>query len=290
MLAHPFAARGTASGHGPGVSFVPALPSGGLNGWLFLTRTAAAQKKALAADPALSRDEAYFRDKIGQVKTADALIADRRLLSVALTAFGLEGDLPNKAFLKRIFEDGTLDPKALGNRLADKRYLDLSKAFGFGDFPVANTQRSDFADGILSKYAARTFESAVGVADQNLRLALNAQRELPEIAAKSLSADGKWYTIMGSAPLRSVIQTALGLPASTARIDIDRQLTIFKDRAEQAFGSADPAQFTNPDKVERLIRRFLARSDIDSGTTAGATLQTLFSRQGRSGAGLSRLA
>ena len=147
------------------MTFTPVVPSGGYGGWSFLNRTMAAQKKAFADDPALQRDEAYFRDRIGKVSTAEDLVADRRLLSVALSAFGLEGDINNKAFLKKILNDGTFDPAALGNRLADKRYLEFSRAFGFGDFAVPNTKKSDFPDKILSAYQARKFEAAVGLAN-----------------------------------------------------------------------------------------------------------------------------
>ncbi|MCX8508114.1 MAG: DUF1217 domain-containing protein, partial [Rhodobacteraceae bacterium] len=211
------------------MSFTPVVPSGGYGGWSFLNRTIAAQKKAFVADPAQQRDEAYFRDRIGSISTADELVADRRLLSVALNAFGLEGDINNKAFLKKILTDGTFDQAALGNRLADKRYLAFSRAFGFGDFPVPNTKKSDFPDKIISAYETRTFEAAVGAANGDMRLALNARRELAAIAGKTFSQDGKWFTALGSPPLRSVLQIAFGLPQNFAGVDIDKQLTVLKD-------------------------------------------------------------
>lgn len=250
------------------MTFTPVVPSGGYGGWSFLNRTMAAQRKAFAADPALQRDAAYFRDRIGSISTAADLVADRRLLSVALSAFGLEGDINNKAFLKKILTDGTFDPGALGNRLADKRYLDFSRAFGFGDFPIPNTKRSDFPDKILSAYEARKFETAVGTANGDMRLAMNARRELATIAARTLSPDGKWFTALGSPPLRSVLQTGFGLPPSFAGVDIDKQLTVLKDRAEKLLGSPDISQFTDPDKAEKLIRLFLVRSQAQSNPFA----------------------
>ncbi len=275
------------------MSFAPVVPSGGYGAWSLLNRTMAAQKKAFAADPALQRDEAYFRDRIGQISTAEDLIADRRLLSVALTAYGLEGDIKNKAFLKKILTDGTFDPSALGNRLADKRYLEFSAAFGFGDFPVPNTQRSDFADKILTAYQTRKFEAAVGSANGDMRLALNARRELGAIAVKTLSPDGKWFTALGSPPLRSVLQTAFGLPSSFAGADIDKQLAVLKTRAESLFGSPDVSQFKDPEKAEKLIRLFLVRSQAQSGvintnSTALSLLDRSRQREGLSPAVLSR--
>ncbi|MGB3146863.1 MAG: DUF1217 domain-containing protein [Paracoccaceae bacterium] len=261
------------------MSFTPVIPTGGFSGWRFLSRTLDAQKAAFGRDAALKRDEDYFRQKIGSVVTAEALVSDRRLMSVALTAYGLEGDINSKAFIRKILEDGTLGPDALGNRLADKRYLEFSKAFGFGDFAVPNTQLSTFADKILHAYEERKFEAAVGEQDNGMRLGLNADRELAALAGRALSTDGKWFTALGSPPLREVLQTGLGLPRSFTSVNLDQQLTILKERAEKLFGSDDLAQFSDPEKREKLVRLYLVRAEIQSNTiTSGTAALTLLSQ------------
>jgi hypothetical protein len=270
------------------VTFTPVVPFGGYSGWSFLSRTMAAQKSAFVADATLQRDEAYFRENIGKADTAEKLVADRRLLSVALSAFGLDADIDSKFFVKKILEDGTLKTGALANKLADKRYLEFSKAFGFGDFPIANTQKSDFPDKILAAFEARKFETAVGEQDEDMRLALNAKRELGVLANRSLSENGKWYTALGSAPLRSVLQTALGLPSSFASIDIDKQLGILKDYSEKYLGSPDVSQFADPEKVEKLVRLFLVRSQAQTGATTQSAALTLLQQAGQSSNLLSR--
>ena len=251
------------------MSYAPFIPSGGYTGWTFLKRTFSAQRTAYLQDGTIHREEAYFRDKIGKADTAEKLVNDRRLLSVSLSAFGLEADLPNKAFIRKVLEGGTLKSDSLANRLADKRYLEFAKAFGFGDFPKPNTLKSDFADKILKAYEARSFETAVGAQDSNMRLALNAQRELADLAGRSLSSNGKWYLALGSPPLRTVLQTALGLPSSFSSADIDRQVQVLKDRCEAALGQSDPSQFRDPEQIEKLIRLFLVRSQ----TTATSALE-----------------
>lgn len=253
------------------MSYTPVVPVGGYAGWKFLSRTRAAQATAFTGSPSVQREESYFRTKIGSVRTANELVSDRRLLSVALRAFGLEGDIENKAFIRKVLSDGTLDPKALAHRLADKRYLELSKAFGFGDFSTPRTQLSDFADKILAAYETRSFEAAVGERNGDMRLALNAQRELATLAGKSTSADTKWFAIMGSPPLRKVFETAFGLPSRFAAIDIDQQLTVFKDRAQRFLGTSDPAALADPQKVEDLVRLFLLRSESTSSATSTGT-------------------
>ena len=128
------------------MTFQPVIPFGGFAGWAFLKRTMATQQAALQASSTNQRDEAYFREKIGKIETAEDLVSDRRLLRVALTAYGLEGDINNKAFIRKVLEDGTLKEGALSGRLANKQYEKFSAAFGFGDFSVPRSQLSDFAD------------------------------------------------------------------------------------------------------------------------------------------------
>lgn len=250
------------------MSFSPILPFGGYSGWSFLKRTLPAQTKAFQASPSLARDEDYFRAKIGSVKTADDLVSDRRLLKVALGAYGLDADLENRYFIQKVLEDGTLNTGALANKLADKQYRAFSSAFGFGDYTVPRTQLSDFADKTLAAYRIRQFETAVGEQDDNLRLAMNAERELAALAGRTSSDETKWYTIMGSTPLRHVFEKALGLPSSFASLDLDQQLTTLQNKTERAFGSDQVSQFDNPEKVEALIRRFLIRSEALASFTS----------------------
>ncbi|WP_413876669.1 DUF1217 domain-containing protein [Albidovulum sp.] len=274
------------------MSYTPAIPLGGYAGWALLTRTRSAQMEAFVSSPTLQRDEAYFRDRIGGISTAEDLVADRRLLSVALGAFGLEADIDSKYFIRKVLEDGTLDPDALANKLADKRYLEFSKAFGFGDYATPRTKLSDFPDAILEGYKTRSFEAAVGEQSDEMRLALNAQRELAALAGRSLTDDAGWFSVMGSAPLREVFQTALGLPPAFAAIDLDQQLATFRDRAESVLGSSEISMFGDPGKIDELIRVFLVRAEAQSNSTvysAQSTALTLLQSAGARGGLLSRL-
>lgn len=250
------------------MTFQPVLALGGFAGWGFLKRTMATQQAAQQATPAIRRDEAYFRDKIGKIDTAEQLVADKRLLRIALTAFGLEGDAGSGAFIRKVLSDGTLKEGTLSSRLANKQYEKLSAAFGFGDFTVPRNKLSNFPDKILAQVRARQFETAVGDQNNTYRLALNAEREIPAIARQALSENGKWFTVLGNPPMREVIQTALGLPKSFASIDLDQQVKVLKARAEAAFGSDSVGQFTDPKKMEALTRRFLLRADIQDQSAA----------------------
>lgn len=236
-----------------------------------------AQQDAFSNSAAIQRDTDYFRENISNVLTAEDLVADRRLLSVALGAFGLDEDINNKFFIQKVFEDGVVADDALANRLSDKRYFSMSLAFGLGPESLPRTGLLNFPDEILARYEQQQFARAVGDQNDDMRLALNVDSSLGEIIENNTSQDARWFSVMGNAPLRRVFETALGLPASIAAIDIDQQLDNFKSRSESVFGTDDLSEFADPDKQEDLIRLFLIRSEAAqfSATPSGSVALTL---------------
>ncbi|MFT5796721.1 MAG: hypothetical protein ACI84R_000772 [Candidatus Azotimanducaceae bacterium] len=248
--------------------FQPIVPSSGLVGWRFLQRTYDSQTENFNQSNLLQRDTEYFRGNIASITNAEDLVADRRLLRVALGAFGLDDDLGNKFFIKKMLEEGTIADDALSNRFTDTRYRDMVKAFGFGPAEVTRTGISLFTDEIVESYQTKQFEIAIGDQDPSFRIALYAQNELSEIAGDDGSVNQKWFTIMGQPALRQLFEGALGLPNSFGQIDIDKQREIFQERAESIFGSGDPAQFKTPEAVDKLITQYLIRSQIDAISTA----------------------
>ncbi len=264
------------------MSFQPVISGPGLAGWHFLQRTYDAQSAAFNNTPQLDRDTSYFNEKIGNVFTAEALVGDRRLLSVALGAFGLSDDLNNRFFIQKILEDGTGNSDALANRLADNRYKRLSDAFGFGPGEIPKTLSAPRMLEIVDLYKTQSFEVSVGEQDDTMRIALYAQRELESLANDPMSEDAKWFSIMALPPLRKMFETALGLPAAFGQIDIDRQLEIFQDKASSTIGKSTVSQFTDPEALQKLTNLYLARSQIaslngsfSSGSTALILLQGL---------------
>lgn len=260
------------------MNFTPVIPFGGASGWAFLQRTLSSQKSAFEASPVVQRDITYFKDNIGAVNSAEDLVSDHQLLKVALGAYGLDDDVANKFFVKKVLDDGTLDAGDLANKLSDKRYLEFAKDFGFGDFDTPRSKDSQFGEKITEAYKSRQFEIAVGEQDSDMRLVLSLDRELSEIAGKSISNDAKWYSVLGNPPLRQVFETAFGLPDSFASLDIEKQLDVFKGRSESQFGSSEVHQFLDQGSLAELKRLFLVRSEISSlrsSMTSGSIALTL---------------
>lgn len=243
--------------------FQPVLPLSGLPGWVMLNRTMDSQTAAFDASPEIRRDTAYFEANIGAVKTAEDLVSDRRLLRVALGAFGLEDDIDNRFLIRKVLEDGVAKPEALANKLSDERYKQLSSAFGFGSVVFgARTGEEGFGAEITAKFRARSFEVAVGQQDETLRLAMNAARELAEIGDDDANDSTKWFRILGTPPLRSVFETAFGLPAGFGQLDIDRQLEIFREAAKDKLGIGSVDDFADEALREKLVETYLLRDQI----------------------------
>ncbi|MBR9841781.1 MAG: DUF1217 domain-containing protein [Rhodobacteraceae bacterium] len=255
------------------MSFQPILPLGGLAGWAFLKRTQDRQQTAFETAPELTRDTDYFKAKIGDVNSAEELVADRRLLRVALGAFGLSDDLDSQFFIRKVLEEGTLSEDSFANKMTDSRYKELSAAFGFGDYDTPRTKISDFGNKIVESYLERSFEVAVGEQDDSMRLAMNAERELAKLADKDISADAKWYLVMGSSPLREVFETAFALPSGFGQLDLDQQLEVFRDKTASLLGNRDIDQFADAEATEALVERYLLMSQIaNTSTTSSAQI------------------
>ncbi|MEX1234574.1 MAG: DUF1217 domain-containing protein [Roseovarius sp.] len=259
------------------MTYQPIVPAGGLVGWSFLTRTLNTQTETFSKSPEIMRDTEYFQQNVKNARTAEDLVSDRRLMRVALGAFGLESDIDSRAFIQKVLEGGTEKPEALANRLSDKRYKEFAAALGFGNTGGARTASPSWARGIVSKFQRQQFEVAVGAQDQSMRLAMDAKRNMPDIANLAGKDETRWFKIMGNPPLRQVFETALGLPSSFAQADLDTQVVEFSDRAKRQLGISDLSDLADPDIQDLVIQRFLLRDQMASFSqqSSGAVALTL---------------
>lgn len=250
----------------------PAVGAGGLAGLALLDRTYERQFAAFSRTASVERAVADFEARAGGVTSAADLVADRRLLEVALGAFGLEDEIDKRALVRRVLEEGGTSRDSLAVKMVDPAWRQLSSTLGFdlGGLLWDASVRSE----IVERYRTRAFEKAVGDEDVSLRLALHFRREIGEVAREPGVERSGWFRVVGSEPLRRVVFGALGLPESFGALDIDEQARRLEARAEAAFGASSPAVFRDPAMVETAVRRFLANAALQGGpaaTTPGAT-------------------
>lgn len=246
------------------MNFQPVLVGSGLLGWQFLKTTLQRQQQTFNDSAVTQRETKYFSENISTVNTAEELVADRRLLSFTLDAFGLQDDINNKFFITKILKEGTIKQDSLANKLSDERYRSLARAFAFDSALGPRTQRGSFISEIVSQYQRNRFQFLIGKSDEVFRLALNFETGIEEIARSKSSPNSMWFRLMGTPPLRTVLETALALPKGFGQLDIDRQLDIFRDKMDNKFGVREILDLDDNLVKEKIIRSYLLQTEIQN--------------------------
>jgi len=154
------------------MSFSPVIPSSGLTGWNFLQRTLDRQEDLFSKSPEINREIEYFKENIGNIKTVDDFMGDRRIQRVALGAFGLGDEIDKGAFIRKVLEEGIRAPTSTENasfavRLNNPDYLALARNFDFtdGEFSLSDSLIEELTD----KFERQNFEIEVGEVDDTMR-------------------------------------------------------------------------------------------------------------------------
>lgn len=247
------------------MGFQPFVAGSGLVAWRNLQRTMPQQLEVFSQTSEQKRTTDHFLNVAPTLKSAQDIVDDRRSLSVALGAYGLQDDLNNTYFVRRILDEGTIEPESLANRMSDSRYGRLS-----GDLAMDGLTRftgilPETAKMISAQYTENAFAIAVGESQPDLRLALNADQALARIGEMDVSDNAKWYLVMGDSPLRSVVETALGLPSSFGSLDLEQQLDVFRQQASKAFGVSEISDLASDEVRGDVIDRFLLKEQLSQG-------------------------
>lgn len=260
------------------MTFKPVLPLNGLSGYRFLTRTLDRQQSAFASSPIQKTQVQQFKAKFPTVRTADDLVKNRSVMAVVLGAFGLQDDIANRAFIKKVITDGTESKSALANRLSDKRYLALATAMAHLGPSGKGTPSDELTKSLTTKFQERGFEIAVGEQNQTFRLAMSFERDLPDVMDRFNSDRARWFAVLGNPPLRNVIQTALGLPREFGALTIEQQADRLQDAARKRFGTDSVKGLTQPEVMASVVQRFLIMAELKPDSARFVPALSLFAR------------
>ncbi|MEM7745259.1 MAG: DUF1217 domain-containing protein [Pseudomonadota bacterium] len=252
----------------------PAIPLSGVAGLRFLDRTYDRQFEVFNSSPDVAREIAYFEENADAISSVDDLMADRRILSVVLGAFGLSEDNGKFAFIRKVIEEGSIEPDAFANRLVDPRYREMADFLAFGNFGNAFAQ-GDKREELVSRFKEREFELSVGEVDFDLRLAMNFRREALSVVERISNPDSAWLGLLGSQPLRAVLEGALNLPSQFGTADLDTQVAEVKRRADSFFGINEPSDLLDENVLNEVVDRYLATSQLESGVIGGGVRGTV---------------
>lgn len=231
--------------------------TGTFTNYKLIARDLTASLARKAAQPDVARETAYYKAKIGDVKSVDDLLGDRRLFAYAMKAHGLEDMTYARAFMRKVLTEGVSDRTAFANRLADDRYVAFAKAFDFQTYGAGTTTLAAANADTTDAYLRQSLETDAGNEDTGVRLALYFARQAPTVSSG--------YGVLADQALSQVVKTVLGLPDVASAEGIARQATIIEARV-------DLASFKDPAKLDRFVRRFTAIWDAQNNAASAPVL------------------
>lgn len=243
--------------------YQPVIPLSGNTGWQFLQKTYDRQLESFSNSSQVKADRAYFTEKFAKPVTQEAFLDDKRLLRVALTAFGLGGEEWKRGFIDKVLTESADPESTFLARLNNTQYKAFAKAFTPVDGKIAIEPEA--LEKIASAYSTAAFEAAVGEVDDTMRLALNYQSDIAGLMGSGSSETAILYRILGDVPVRAVLEGALNLPGSMSTLDIDRQAEMLKEGLQSKLGINDVHDLADPEKVDQVIRRYHALQSLSNG-------------------------
>lgn len=244
--------------------------SGTLTDYQIVSRNLARSISTVKAQPQVKRETEYYLSKIATVKTIEDFTNDRRLFAYAMKAHGLSDMTYAKAMMVKVLKEGRDATDAFANKLADRRYVDFAETFDFKRHGALATTFTKTQQGVVDKYLRQTLEENAGANNEGVRLSLYFQRKASSVSSVT--------ELLGDRALAAVTRTALGLPSSSALLDIDKQIAQIEDKL-------DVKDFKDPAKLAKFINRFTVLYDIENPPEGGSGGVGLLFEQ--SGAGIS---
>lgn len=201
-------------------------------------------------EPVNARAEQAFRERIGQINSPEALIADFEVYSFVMRAFDLEDQIFGRGLMRKVLEADPVEPSSLLNRLTDPRFRELHLSLGFTT--EAGPQTPDFTgaafqDAIVDRFYNRQFINENDAQNSTVGTVLEFRERADGIST--------WFDVLSNNKMTQFFQVALGLPSQLSALDLDKQAEMLADRY-------DLADLQDPQERERLITRYTAISDV----------------------------
>jgi hypothetical protein len=128
----------------------------GLAAWKALSRNLDQRLEKFAKEPVIARQIAYFRDKIGGITTAEALVKDQRLYEFAILAYDLEGQENAQGLMKRVLASDLSVASSPANRMSDEKYRTITRDFAFAG-GTSSDQKT--IDKVVQAYVRAEYEA-----------------------------------------------------------------------------------------------------------------------------------
>ena len=217
-----------------------------------VTRLDSSESSKAAAEA----EAVYYRDKLQTLETVDQLLSDVRLKNVLLVAEGLRPIDVSSETLRAVLISDLDDPQSFANQQTEIGFQKIAGSFNFdadGFIRTNSSQSVQNERGLVETqrlYLTQSIEEEAGQESLGARLALYFERMAPTITST--------FDILADDALAQFVRIAFSISQETASSDIDKQKAML-DRY------LDVDDLLDPEKVDTLVRRFLALYDIDNG-------------------------
>jgi hypothetical protein len=268
--------------------FQPVIPISGFGGWNFLQSTYDKQLETFSQAPQIQRDSAYFAEKFSEPLAVEDFLSDPRLRRISMAAFGLSGEEWKTGYIRNVLEEVQDPESTFLVRLNNPQYASFAKALEPGNGVISLTS-SDIED-ITSRFAAESFEIAVGEQDNSMRLSLNYSGEISELVTEGSSDNAILFRLLGSVPVRTVLETALSLPSSLNNLDLDSQADYLKERLTSQFGISSLQDLKSPELIDKAVQRYQVMQGLNQTMAATSSASTALVLLGNAAAGFGTVA
>jgi hypothetical protein len=211
--------------------------------YLSIQNNLARYQKMVGNEGSVKTATAYYAANIGNVKSIKDLAGNYRLLSYALTAYGLGDQVNNKALVTKVLEGGYTSSKALANTLSNPNWKKFAQAFDFLGSGASSISTPTALATTEAAYTEQTLEGQQGQQDVGVQLALYFNRVAPTVTSA--------YSILGDKNLLEAFQTTFGITLNSNG-NIDANAAII----ERTMPIKD---LQDPTKLKQLTARFTAQ-------------------------------
>lgn len=196
------------------------------------------QAKGAGASPAAASFQAdYYEAKMPGIASVDAFLADDKLLTLALTAYGLDPTLQSKTQLREVLTSDLNDPDSVANTLGSTKYVQLAAAFNF-------TTDGAVADGMLAQTAVQSAQTTTAFFEGYDDAAIVAQDKETSYFNLMLPNMGSVSDLQSNSRVYNYVLKAYGVdPASLSK-------TTFRKIVQSDLN--DPGSFANTSRDSRF--------------------------------------
>jgi len=246
--------------------FQPVIPLSGFGGWNFLQSTYDAQLETYSNSPQIKNDIDYFTEKFAEPMAVEDFLSDPRLRRISMTAYGLAGEEWKTGYVRTILDEVQDPESTFLARLNNPQYSRFAEAMRPVDGKILLTLPN--LQEMTARFAAESFELAVGEQDNAMRLSLNYQDEINQLVTDGSTDQTVLYRLLGSVPVRSVLESALGLPTEMQQLDLDQQARILDEKLKSQFGLSSVQDLKDPEIVDRMVSRYMALDGLNRNAAA----------------------